>query len=258
MSDNSKKNGSDKDRDEEGGGGNVTKFPSDVRDRQQYYKEKQLKDNPPPEEKPPHEPMFNFPPLTKMTVVALFAVHVVFLFVPDQIKMAVYVSLGFIPARYTGGMDFDIYAVLSPLTHMGLHVGWLHLFVNSGMILVFMTILERIMDKSHVLIIFFVAGIIGAFTHFAFYPDSFGPLIGASGGVSGLFGAVIVIMGNQPGASRRQMYLLIGIWVAISVLFGTVGMGDVENIAWTAHIGGMFGGIGAFAYLRKKYYKYKE
>jgi len=240
------------------GDDNVTPFPSSMRDRQQYYKEKQLKNQPPPPPKPAHEPMFNLPPGVKMLALVMAGIHAAAMLLSTEMKFTIYYNLAFVPARYTGDVPFDIWGVLSPVTHMFLHVNWMHLFVNTGMTLVFGTMLERLMGIRHMVIIFIVAGLAGALTHLAFYPFSPTPLIGASGGLSGLFGAVIIIMGNQPGASRRGMYLMIGIWVLISLVFGGIGFGDVDNVAWTAHIGGLFGGIGIFVYLRKKYYKYKE
>lgn len=237
---------------------NVTPFPSSMRDRQQYYKEKQLKDAPPPPPKPPSEPMLNLPQTVKILALVMIGIHVSALLLSAEMKFAIYYHLAFVPGRYTGEIPFDLWALVAPLTHMFLHVGWMHLFVNTGMTVVFGTMLERLMGVKHLMMIFIAAGLFGAFTHMVFYPFSPAPLIGASGGLSGLFGAVIIIMGNQPGASRKSMYLLIGIWVLISLVFGGIGFGNVDNVAWTAHIGGLFGGIGMFVYLRKKYYKYKE
>ena len=239
------------------GDDNVTPFPSSMRDRQQYYKEKQLKEQPPPP-KQPYEPMLNLPPAVKILSLVLIGIHAASLLLSADMKFKIYYALAFVPARYTGDMPFDIWAFIAPVTHMFLHVGWTHLFVNTGMTLVFGTMLERLRGVKHMMMIFIAAGLVGAFTHMAFYPFSPAPLIGASGGLSGLFGAVIIIMGNQPGASRKSMYWMIGIWVLISLVFGGIGFGSVDNVAWTAHIGGLFGGIGMFAYLRKKYYKYKE
>lgn len=255
MSEQDKKRSKDK---KNGGDDNVTAFPSSMRERQQYYKEKQLKDRPPPPPKTPYEPMLNLPPAVKILALVMMVIHVAALLLPADMKFAIYYRLAFVPARYTGEVPFEFWAVIAPVTHMFLHVGWTHLFVNTGMTLVFGTMLERLMGVKHLLMIFVAAGLFGAFTHMVFYPFSPAPLIGASGGLSGLFGAVIIIMGNQPGASRRSMYLIIGIWVLISLVFGGIGFGSVDNVAWTAHIGGLFGGIGMFAYLRKKYYKYKE
>jgi membrane associated rhomboid family serine protease len=71
------------------------------------------------------------------------------------------------------------------------------------------------------------------------------PLIGASGGISGLFGAVLM-MAQQRGqmGGWRALLPFIAIWILISLFFGYFGMPGAEGpIAWTAHVGGFIAGI---------------
>ena len=252
-----KENQDDKDKKKD----NVTRFPGSDRERQQWYADKNKNEAPPPP-KPDHGPLFNLPPATQKLVMFLIAVHIVIHVVVrylapggEMTTWKILYTLGFIPASYTGPIPFDIYAVISPLTHMALHSGWGHLLMNSGMILAFGTILERLVGEKAMMQIFIASGLAGALMHLAFYPMNVQPLIGASGGLSGLFGVMMIIMTEQRGGGKKQLYILAGLWIAISLLFGGIGMGDTQNIAWTAHIGGMFGGMGLFYYWRRKRYR---
>ena len=76
------------------------------------------------------------------------------------------------------------------------------------------------------------------------YPDSDDPVNGASRAISGVFGAVLMLMrytGNLP-----SLYPIAGIWIAINVFFGLFGGmpgAGGEQIAWAAHVGGFVYGL---------------
>jgi membrane associated rhomboid family serine protease len=78
------------------------------------------------------------------------------------------------------------------------------------------------------------------------FPDSLDPVIGASGAISGVFGAVLMLM-RQVG-SLSSLLPIAGIWIALNVFFGifggTPGAGG-EPVAWAAHIGGFVYGLAA-------------
>jgi membrane associated rhomboid family serine protease len=85
---------------------------------------------------------------------------------------------------------------------------------------------------------------VAGFIHVLFYSDSGDPVVGASGAVSGVFGAVLTALWQ---AGRMPSLLPVaGIWIALNVFFGifggTPGSGG-EPVAWTAHIGGFVYGL---------------
>ena len=90
------------------------------------------------------------------------------------------------------------------------------------------------------------AGIVSAAVHVLFFSDSLDPVIGASGAISGVFGAVLMLM-RQVG-SLSSVLPIAGIWIALNVFFGlfggTPGAGG-EPVAWMAHIGGFVYGLAA-------------
>ena len=136
---------------------------------------------------------------------------------------------------------------------MFLHGGWLHLGMNVLMLVAFGAGIERVVSKGDFLNIFFLSGLIGAAAQFMLDPASTIPMVGASGAVSGFFGAILIIMqrNGQLGMSAR-LWPFILLWVGISVLFGLmgspVGGDDYANIAWAAHLGGFFVGLGFAKY----------
>jgi membrane associated rhomboid family serine protease len=128
-----------------------------------------------------------------------------------------------------------------------LHGGWLHLVMNMVMLAAFGSPLERTIGRRRMLVLYLLSGVIGAFTHFALFPESTAPVVGASGAISGLFGAVLWLMArpNQWGQRSMRFWPAALIWIAISVAIGFTGMPGVGagQIAWAAHIGGFVGGI---------------
>lgn len=194
------------------------------------------------------EPVFNMPPTVKWLCFCLIAINAVFMFVDDVTTTNIFMLLGFISARYSGILPFDWTAVAAPVTHLFLHGGWLHVAVNVGMLMAFGSPLERAVGVKRFLLLYVLSGFGGALVHWAFQPQSISPLIGASGAISGLFGAVLMVMQRQglmgdPGRYGR-LAIFIAVWVGITIFFGFAGMpGAGGNIAWTAHVGGFVVGL---------------
>lgn len=194
------------------------------------------------------EPVFNMPPTVKWLCFSLIAIHAVFLFVNDAAIANLFMTLGFVSARYSGLVPFGWPAVVAPVAHLFLHGGWLHVAVNVGMLMAFGSPLERAIGLKRFLLLYILSGFGGALTHFIFQPQSLSPLIGASGAISGLFGGVLMVMQRQglmgDPARYGRLALFIAVWLGITIFFGFAGMPGAEgNIAWTAHVGGFVVGL---------------
>ena len=74
-------------------------------------------------------------------------------------------------------------------------------------------------------------------------------MVGASGAVSGVFGAVLMLM--RYVGSLTSLLPVAGIWIALNVFFGifggTPGAGG-ESVAWVAHIAGFLFGLAAIRF----------
>lgn len=153
-------------------------------------------------------------------------------------------AAAFVPARHTA------WGAVSVFTSMFVHAGWLHLGMNIGMLMAFGAALEKYMGWKRFLLLYAASGLCGALLHWALYFGSPVPVVGASGAISGLFGAVMVMMqsrGRTPLAGFRSLLPVIVLWVAISLLFGMFGSPGIDNpVAWAVHIGGFLGGMALF------------
>lgn len=247
---------------------NVTRFPDPRERREAEHRLRAANDRATPK----GEPILNLPPMIKALCIALIAVHIpvgILQFlagdpahppanpVYGEIYGWILDNFGFFVLRYTGDMPFGWQGIVSPVSHMFLHGGWLHLTVNVTMFAAFGAGLERVIGGRKLAALFIATGAIGAFVHAfiymvygasgsaALFPHPEAPLVGASGGISGLFGGVLM-MANDKGlmGGYKRLVPFVVIWILISVFFGFFGMPGAEGpIAWTTHIGGFIAGL---------------
>lgn len=203
---------------------------------------------------PASEPILNVPPATKYLSGLMILIHVTMEFLPLELKEQVLQIGAFLPQLYFTDMPLGpldrVAAVVGPFVHMLLHGGWLHLAMNVFTLMAFGAGLEKEIGGKKLLLLFVLTGLAGAFTHLAyiawFHPNDLSPLVGASGGISGLFGGVLMMAHGRGlmGEGYSKLLPFIGIWILISVFFGIFGMpGTGAAIAWTTHIGGFIAGL---------------
>lgn len=207
--------------------------------------------------KPPKEPLLNLPPVTKILIALIVGLHFILWAIVkttngEMIESLVY-KFAFIPARFSGAMPSDFWSLFTPITYAFFHGGWFHVLVNSLMLLALGAGFEKSVGPRLTLFVFFVSSIFAAFTHFILGPSSMSPMVGASGGISGLFGALLYIMFLRGQFGTPAMFKkAILVFIAISVAFGFLGGPGGAAIAWAAHIGGFLCGIIIIHMFRKK------
>lgn len=251
----SKMNGSGnhEEDEEDGASSNVSRFPTPDERREIERMKAAMKKAQEEAARGPSEPMLNLPPVVKAMSGILLLVHLVLSFVPEDIKLEVWKLCAFIPARYTvPELPLDAGAFVSPLGHMFLHGGWLHIGMNIGMFLAFGSGIEKTVGGKKLLVIYFVTGLLGVAFHMMVNPYDIHPLVGASGGISGLFGAFLIMandrgmMGDGTGGWRK-LAPVVAICALSFLLFGLVGVpGESGQIAWTVHLAGFFAGLFLF------------
>jgi membrane associated rhomboid family serine protease len=127
------------------------------------------------------------------------------------------------------------------ITYMFLHGGFGHLFFNMLGLWIFGPRVEARLGSGRFIVLYMVAGLIGALTHTLFTP--FGFLIGASGAVYGVTYAFARFWPREPiylwGVLRLEAWTLVLLLTAISILNGVGGGGDTAHFA---HLGGFLGG----------------
>lgn len=215
--------------------------------------------------------MFNAPTIVVVLIACLVIVHTIRQWLDYGDDALVIMYMAFIPARLTevgaglpGGM---LAGYSSTFTHALLHADWLHLMINSAWLLAFGALIARRCGPLGFLGLFAASSIAGALFFFLVNANQMIPLVGASGGVSGLMGAAfrvifsasafggMQIMREHPLAIPRMplqvalfdrsTMLGVGLWLAVNLIFG-LGLGDFiqsGEIAWEAHVGGFLFGF---------------
>jgi membrane associated rhomboid family serine protease len=145
--------------------------------------------------------------------------------------------------------DLVPYNAMTVFTSMFLHGGFLHLGGNMLYLWIFGNNIEDAMGHGRFLVFYLLAGIVAAFAQFFYDPTSNIPMIGASGAVSGVLGAYLVL---YPYARIKTLLfivifikivelpaiLLLTIWFFMQVMYS-----QLEGVAWYAHIGGFVFGL---------------
>ena len=200
--------------------------------------------------KPPSEPFLNLPPAAQwlsLAIIATFGLQkaLALLAGPEAEGWLIF-TFGFVPARYTGELPLGGAAFVAPLTHMFLHGGWLHAGINILSLLAFGAGLEKWTGVRRFLLVYFVSGLAGAVVQLALSPGMVMPMIGASGAISGAFGAMLIEFqrrGHMAGGVRSILPFVL-LWVGSTVFFGAFGMPGAEGaISWATHVGGFFTGM---------------
>ncbi len=210
-----------------------------------------------------HPPMLNIPIATKILAGILIFIHLIIFglsmtFVPDAENYAVFFA-GLIPASWagllTGASPFFLWTPLTLFLFSFIHEGWLHLAVNVLMLISIGSGLEKSIGIKKYMLIYIGGTLFAAFAHIALNPFSTMPVIGASGGVSALFGAMLYMMrGDNTGRITPVLPIII-VWIGISVIGGFLGAPNGSPVAWMAHIGGFLSGIGIMMTMMSKHRK---
>ncbi len=122
------------------------------------------------------------------------------------------------------------------LTPIFLHIGFLHLVMNTIGLYYIGSMVEGIFGRIRFLIIYLIAGFGGSVASFIFSPHL---SAGASGAIFGCFGALLYFGLIHPKLFFRTMGLNIFMVLAINLAFGFT----VSNVDNAGHIGGLIGGF---------------
>ncbi|RXI99455.1 rhomboid family intramembrane serine protease [Anaerobacillus alkaliphilus] len=135
-------------------------------------------------------------------------------------------------------------------TAIFLHIGFLHLFMNSLALFYLGSAVERIYGTSRFIIIYLTAGLFGSISSFAFNSQI---SAGASGAIFGCFGALLYF-----GVVHRKLFFRTIGKNVIVILIINLGLGAmIPMIDNSAHVGGLIGGFLASAALHLPKHKFK-
>lgn len=235
------------------------------------------------------------PPLVTIAIIVLNAMA--FLYVnglPDEKQQLFVVEHGFIPARLSElpngrAIEFDLDALsgephlatpsafhkhvrlpaaprqilLSLLSSLFLHGGWMHLIGNMWFFWIFGDNVEDRLGHLPFLVFYLAGGVFASLCHWLSGPASGVPVIGASGAVAAILGAYAI---TWPLARIRTIVVLVvfvtmielpalvvlGFWFLTQILEASrqTGLGVDGGVAFWAHVGGFVAGMIAMPLLR--------
>ena len=189
--------------------------------------------------------------LIATTVLAFFATGGID---PEAVQRAA-VGLGFIPS-VANGIDYiepGLEVVPEQVTYVSyafLHVNLLHMAGNLLFLWVFGDNVEDALGHARYFLFYLLVAAAGAGAHNLHDPFSQVPLIGASGAVSGVVAAYLVLhprvkiwilaFGRIPlRLTARTVIVAWALFQLLNLYLATAG----EDVAWWAHVGGFAGGI---------------
>jgi membrane associated rhomboid family serine protease len=144
---------------------------------------------------------------------------------------------------------------LTIFTSMFLHGNILHLGGNMLYLWVFGNNIEDVMGHGRFLMFFLLVGAMAALSHALISPSSTVPMVGASGAISGVLGAyvllfpsvrvqVLIPIGIFPYIVQVSAVVVLGLWIVVQVINGIFDFGGMGGgVAWFAHIGGFAAGL---------------
>ncbi len=178
-------------------------------------------------------------------------------------------TFGAIPADITGGLDPGQVIQLggevscevgglgwaTVLTSMFMHGGWMHLIGNMWFMWVFGNNLEDSMGHFRFIAFYLVCGVAATAAHILADPGSIVPTVGASGAISGVMGAYVLL---YPKVRVHTLiflvffirimllpaWVLLGWWFVIQIFSGVASLGaQGGGVAFWAHVGGFVAGV---------------
>jgi membrane associated rhomboid family serine protease len=169
-------------------------------------------------------------------------------------------SLGAIPAELTGASpNGESPCALGGLTwqalfsSMFMHGSWMHLIGNMWFLWIFGNNVEDSMGHLRFLLFYVLTGLVAALAHVFTDPSSALPMVGASGAISAIMGAYLILF---PRASVYTLFIIVvfirviplpawvmlGYWIAIQLFSSMAVPATGGGVAYAAHIGGFAAG----------------
>ena len=169
--------------------------------------------------------------------------------ITGQISAGTGIPLGPTHACRVGGLTGS-----TMLTSMFLHGGWMHLIGNMWFLWVFGNNIEDSMGHARYIVFYLVCGALAAAAHVASAPGSAVPTVGASGAISGIMGAYLVLYPRVRVITLFFFVIFIRVipmpawvlllwWFALQLLSGSAMAGSGGGVAFWAHVGGFVAGV---------------
>ena len=175
-------------------------------------------------------------------------------------------EFGLVPCRLTGacrvGPELPS-PILTIFTSMFMHGGLFHIGGNMLYLWIFGNNVEDTLGHGRYLLFYLLSGVAAALAQTAVGPSSVVPMVGASGAVSGVLGAylllfprahvtTLIILGFFFRLVQIPAMVVLGFWIVLQLLNGLGSFGSSGGVAFFAHIGGFLAGMGLLYVLKPR------
>ncbi|MGH2771772.1 MAG: rhomboid family intramembrane serine protease, partial [Actinomycetota bacterium] len=157
--------------------------------------------------------------------------------------------------RACPGMPLEAKSVIASMfTSMFLHGGLLHLGGNMLFLWVFGNNIEDVLGKVRYVVFYLLAGLAATMAHVLANPASEVPTVGASGAISGLLGAYLILFPHAQVTTLVPLFIFIqfmqlpaivvlALWFVSQFFIGAGQQAGGAGVAWVAHVGGFVAGM---------------
>ncbi len=160
---------------------------------------------------------------------------------------------GVVPTELSLQLPAPDIGLVKLISALFVHIDSAHLFGNLLFLTLFGFAVERVFRSRLVLLLFLLCGAIANITSAFLLTNKTGPIVGASGAVSGLIGAylflfpraslgIVLPLGLYFQFVRVPASTLIGLWFLLQVLYTVTGT-SISAVAWLAHVIGFIAGF---------------
>lgn len=152
---------------------------------------------------------------------------------------------------------------ITTVTSMFLHGGFAHLAGNMLYLWIFGNNVEDAMGHGRFIVFYLLCGLAAVFAQALPNPQSTIPMIGASGAISGILGAylllypharvlVLIPLGFFLHTARLPAAWVLGIWFLFQLISGALSANQQGGVAFSAHIGGFVAGLLLIPFFRRR------
>ena len=165
-------------------------------------------------------------------------------------------TFGAVPSALFGGESpSPLPPTMTLFTAMFVHGGLMHVGGNMLYLWIFGNNIEDAMGHGRFVVFYALCGVAAAYAHALTAPASGVPMIGASGAISGVLGAYLLLfprarvltlipLGFYTRLVSVPAGFVLGFWIVIQVLNGSLSLGrGGGGVAWFAHVGGFLAGM---------------
>ncbi len=212
---------------------------------------------------PDRQPIINAPLLVVLMSLLLVALHALVTFSSNEVWQQVMWDYAVIPGRFWAPAGSpEVYpdhlsGFITLLSTGLLHADWMHVIVNSLMLLAFGTPVARALGRDArgwaFWMLLFVGSVVGGSALYLILANVDSPfLVGASGGTSGLMAAAFLLdpWGGKRHLWAREFLVFSAVFALVNVLLVFAGPYIFgAGISWEAHLGGYAVGALLFSVL---------